>query len=598
MPLSEEVTAAAQRWLAIDPDAKTRAEVEGLVAAGDEATLRARLLSGRMEFGTAGLRAAMGAGYDRMNQVTIAQSAQGLVKYLTSQFSAEDLASRGVVVGYDGRYNSDIFAQITANACIAKNVKCRLTSSVVPTPYVAFALRQFNCVAAVVVTASHNPKQDNGYKVYWANGAQIVPPHDGGIAKCIEESLDIDPATVGTAWHAIRGDCPIPAIEERFFATLQPMMERFQKLTSATPLKFTYTAMHGVGGNAVLRARDVAGLPEANFVVVKEQFSPDPEFSTVTFPNPEEGKSSLDLAIAAANAAGSTIILANDPDADRLAVAEKDAATGAWRVLTGNELGALLGWWMCEQNLADDVDFTKCVALSSTVSSQILRAYSRKFGFEFKETLTGFKWMGSIGGAAEDDEDRRIIFAFEQAIGFMCGNRVRDKDGVTALAVAVQMAAVLATQGKTLLQQLQALYAEFGAHVCSESYVTSKDPKRTMAMFDAIKGRDTKTGYPDAIGGIRVENVRDLRESSPIDTRQPDGKPTLPLSSAPMVTFYLEGGAVLTVRGSGTEPKIKWYCEAIAADVAAGQKLVDKIVDGAINEILKPEENGFVRRPE
>jgi phosphomannomutase len=595
MSLPTEVQAAVTDWLAVDPDPHTRQEVEKLASSGKEQALRDILLGGRMIFGTAGLRAAMGAGYNKMNQVTIAQSAQGLACYLREQFSAEDLQRRGIVVGYDGRHNSQRFAQITASVCSAAGITVRLASSVVPTPFVAFGLRHFHAVAAVVVTASHNPKEDNGYKVYWANGAQIVPPHDAGIAASIDKCLSIDAAVAfGEGYKAPNVTCPKSEIEEHFFGTLAKVCERYRSVTSETKMHVTYTAMHGVGGQAAVRAVvDAAGLPSGQFHCVTAQFQPDPDFPTVTFPNPEEGKEALDLALSTASANGSTLIVANDPDADRLAIAEFDAATKQWRLLTGNELGALLGWWCLSCAKQDGVDLSKCIMLSSTVSSHILQRMAEKEGFRFEETLTGFKWMGTKGGVAEDEHGMRILFAFEEAIGFMVGNRIRDKDGVTAAAAAVQMAAELARQGRTLLQQLDHLYAEYSYHVSNNSYVVSKNPTKTAEMFSKI--RDTSGEYPKSIGGVKVLHVRDL--ATGLDTREADRKARLPVSAAsPMVTFYFEGGAVLTVRGSGTEPKIKWYCEAVGESQAAAKTLVDRIVNGAVAEILKPDEYSFTRR--
>ena len=576
------------QWLAWDRNPATRAAIESLAAKGDAVTLR-RLLASRMEFGTAGLRAAMGPGNAQMNDLTIVQTAQGLASYLRQQFSEDDLSKRGVVVGYDARHNSSRFARLSANVFLNAGIRTRLFRQIVCTPFVPFSVLRYKCVAGVVVTASHNPKEDNGYKVYWENGAQIISPHDSGIAKSIEEHLE----PLASSWIETSGaEDPFDDVWGAYFESLAAEVVRHKALNAASALKFTYTAMHGVGTQFAVKSLAVFGVPSENIVLVKEQIEPDPDFPTVPFPNPEEGKSALNLAMKAADASGSTIILANDPDADRLAVAEKDTIAGTWRVFTGNHLGALLGWWAVEVTKASGHDLSKCCMTSSAVSSMILRTMSKSEGFHFEETLTGFKWMGSRSRALQH-AGYTPIFSFEEAIGFMVGSRVFDKDGVTAAGVMVELANACHRHQRTLSQQLEAIYQQYGYHYSFNSYVVSKDASKTSAMFETMRHLDNG-GYHRAIGGVRVVSVRDLTIG--LDTSKPDKKATLPSSKAsPMITYYFENGVSLTIRGSGTEPKIKWYSELITPKPNQQAEL-EQFVNTAVEALVRNTLYGFARR--
>jgi phosphomannomutase len=592
--LAPELADAANDWIANDPNEATRKEIQLLVASCDEAELRRILLSGRMEFGTAGLRARLGPGYNQMNVVTIAQAAQGFVAYLQEQFDSATLAERGVIVGYDHRHYSDRFAQLTAAACRAADIRVHLTSTICPTPYVAFGVRLLNCVAGVMVTASHNPKEDNGYKVYWSTGSQIIPPHDAGIAAAIERNLKIRDTTIGDLWKSPDVKCPLAEIESRFFGSLSAVCEPHRDVTRRTDLHVTYTAMHGVGGIPTTRAvTEIAGLPVGQWHTTPEQQEPHPDFPTVTFPNPEEGKSALELATKVAIETGSTLIVANDPDADRLALAEVDLSKKTATIFTGNQVGALFGWWCVAEAKRQGRDLSLCIVLSSAVSSQILRSIAEKEGMQFEETLTGFKWMGTRGTIAEETRGLQVLFAFEESIGFMVGDRVRDKDGVSAAAIAVQMAAWLAAKGLTLSQQLQNVFAEYGVHTCQSSYVISPSPATTREMFTAMK--DSHGAFPTSIGGCKVIAVRDLVDGT--DTRTADGRAALPTSTvSPMITFFFEGDVVLTIRASGTEPKIKYYCEARGTDESENRTRIDAIVKDALTSVVKVEQFGFKPR--
>lgn len=574
-------------WLAFDKNETTRSEIMKMKEQNKLEAL-SKILLNRMEFGTAGLRAAMGAGFARMNDVTVIQATQGLCKYIMQCSTKEELVNKGVIIGYDARHNSCRFARLTANVFLHAGVKTRLFRQIVCTPFVPFGVRHFGCLSGIMVTASHNPKEDNGYKVYWRNGAQIIPPIDTSISQAISQSQE----PLESSWQLAEGAIdPFDEIRAAYFNSLASEIH-YEQVLRDTSVKFTYTAMHGVGTQFTLDSLQKCGLPRTQIVLVKEQVEPDPEFPTVTFPNPEEGKSALNLAVRTADNAGSTVILANDPDADRLAVAEK-LPTGAWHIFTGNEIGALMGWWAvhCFKTFNPDLfPASKCYLISSAVSSSILRHIAAKEGMQFEDTLTGFKWMGSRAQELQLKGFRPLL-AFEEAIGFMCGTRVFDKDGVTAAGVMAQMAAFLYKQNRTLKQQLeQHIYAEYGIHCSYNSYVISCDPKKTKLMFEGIINGGH---YASQIGGANVRHVRDL--STGLDTSQADKKAKLPLSaSSPMLTFTLDNGVTLTIRSSGTEPKIKWYSEIVTTS-SNGKQILEATVNAAVEQLIRPDFFGFQR---
>lgn len=575
-----------QQWLAWDRDPVTRAEVEKLVSDKATAVLE-KLLSQRMEFGTAGLRSTMGAGNSQMNRLTVLQTAQGLAAYMAATNSSE--LARGVVIGYDGRHLSQEFARITATVMRSWNIKTYLFRQMVPTPFVAFAVRRYGALAGVMVTASHNPKEYNGLKVYWSNGAQIVSPRDAEIASSIAAHLEPRPASWAPFQPSDHID-PYDDIFESFFATLK---QSYLPAGAPNTVRFTYTAMHGVGAPFTLHGlKTVLGLHPSHVASVAEQECPDPEFSTVRFPNPEEGKTSLALSFATAARSGSTVILANDPDADRLAVAER-TRSGSWRVFNGNEIGALLGWWAVERVKQSGKPRDRCLMLTTAVSSSMLRSIAEAEQVQYSETLTGFKYMGNVALDRAAKEGLLPIFAYEEAIGFMWGDRVFDKDGVTAAVVVADLANYLmAKHQRTLQEQLQTIYKTYGYHFTNNSYVVSDHPSKTKMLLQDIRSFQDGS-YPKQVGGHAVQHVVDLGVG--IDTREPSGRSPLPKTS--MITLFVDGGMKVTIRGSGTEPKLKWYAEKISKNENGGEEL-KAFVQAVVKELVQPKKYGFTLRLE
>ncbi|XP_029048774.1 phosphoglucomutase-2 [Osmia bicornis bicornis] len=583
-------------WLQWNKGQNAEQEIEELIQNSNNEVL-SKLFLKRLEFGTAGLRGRMGPGYSQMNDLVIVQTGQGLSKYILDT----NATKRSVIIGYDGRYYSKRFAELTAAIFVAKNVKVYLFSKVVPTPFIPYGVLKYKCAAGIMITASHNPKDDNGYKVYWENGAQIISPHDKKIQKYILENLE--PAE--SSWDVMKvytSDLyidPWNDIMQSYFSDLKQSV-LYPEVNRNTILKFVYTPMHGVGYEYMTAAFNAANLKP--FIVVEEQKLPDPEFPTVKFPNPEEGKSALDLSIQIANKNSSSIILANDPDADRLACAIK-MKNGEWYIFSGNELGALLGWWMLHKYQVQhvDTDFSNIYMLSSTVSSKILVSMAKQEGFNFEETLTGFKWMGNRTVELKN-AGKEVLFAYEEAIGFMCSTNVLDKDGISAGMHLAELATYLETMGFTLHDKLNEIYIQYGYHISKNSYWICYEPDVIKKIFERLRTYSGKSNtYPVDIlkGKYTITGVRDL--TTGYDNTQPEKKAVLPVSkSSQMITFTFNNGLVVTLRTSGTEPKIKYYSElctrSTEKDTEVLRNTLDEMVSAIVTEFLQPEINCLLPR--
>lgn len=601
MVLSEEIARLVEEWLSLDKNESTRSQIQQLVSAENEKELR-KLLCTRMAFGTAGLRSRMGAGYACMNDVTVLQTSQGLCAFIEQQFG-ERARQQGIVVGFDGRHNSRTFASITAAVFLSRGFLVYLYDCTVPTPFVPFAISNKGMAAGVMITASHNPKDDNGYKVYWSNGAQIISPIDKGIAEQILRNLKpwdgvheiAKSLRDGTFSSKNLKNPDAEGIIDSYFAQSSDNYCWKRADNQKSTMKFTYTAMHGVGTRWVTRAFSSFSLPP--FVAVSEQADPDPNFSTVSFPNPEEGKGALALAIATANRVGSSVILANDPDADRLAVAEKQQ-DGEWKIFSGNEIALLLANWTWVNYLANRhpnaEERARCVMLASTVSSKAIRAMAQKEGFVFEETLTGFKWMGNKA-YEHIQAGKTFLFAYEVEIGFLVGDISLDKDGVRTAAIFAEMSNhVYAHEGITLTQKLHRLYEQYGFYVMNTRYFFCYSPDTMRAIFDRIRTAGPDGKYVRQVGETRIQSIRDLTIG--YDDAYPDRRPKLPVDpSSQMITFTFEDGSVCTLRASGTEPKLKYYVEVADQHNEKDARLkLDKLTRSVISELLRPELNGLV----
>ncbi|KAJ1558976.1 Phosphoglucomutase-3, partial [Cladochytrium tenue] len=586
----------------------TRAEIQALLDAGDDAMLERRLRT-PIKFGTAGLRAAMEAGFAGMNELTVIQASQGLAAYVEAV--VPNALSRGIVVGHDHRHQSETFARLAAAAFLRAGFTVYLYRGLVHTPMVPFGVLQLQAAAGVMVTASHNPKQDNGYKVYWENGCQIIPPHDSGIAKQIalhQKPLVWDPKLCDTHPSCID---KTSELKDAYFEMVATLSKVDAGIKSASDLRVVYTPLHGVGQPFAERALRVFGLPVFS-AVVPSQAAPDPDFPTLPFPNPEE-RGALDAALRCAEECGAHLVVANDPDADRFAAAERDPSTaGGWKVLTGDQIGSILAAAAVQEAVAAGTAADKVAVVSTAVSSRMPRSMAVADGFYFEQTLTGFKWMGNrcVELRAEGFSP---VFAYEEAIGFcIAPHAVLDKDGVSALARFVELAARERSRGSSMTEFLGRLYDRYGHHVSDNHYFKCGDPAIIKGIFDNIRyGTQgppdiprTNFVLPDNLGGQPVTCIRDLTVGFEIRdlTKYPgassklaadDFRPTLPLSPE-MVTFELAGGScVVTLRTSGTEPKIKYYAEARGNDLDGTKKLLRSVVEAVGHELVRAKANGL-----
>ncbi len=534
-----DLVAKARSWAAEDPDPTTRAELERLIteaeahAGGTAAADLADRFSGTLEFGTAGLRGPLGAGPMRMNRVVVLRAAAGLAAYLYDHGATDGDA---VVIGYDARHNSEAFAQDTAEVMTGAGLRALLLPRPLPTPLLAFAIRHLGCVAGVMVTASHNPPQDNGYKVYLGDGSQIVPPADTEIAAAIQAVGSLASVPRGDGGEVL-GDEVLDAYLDAVAALADPAGPR--------DLSVVYTPLHGVGGSPVVEAFGRAGFARPH--VVPRQAEPDPDFPTVSFPNPEE-PGAMDLAMALAAEVGADLVVANDPDADRCAVAVPDPH--GWRMLRGDEVGALLGDFL----LRSGVEGTYAVSI---VSASLLGKMAARHGQPYEETLTGFKWIGRIPGLA---------FGYEEALGYcVAPEQVKDKDGVSAALRVVELAALLKAEGRSLVDRLDEIAVDHGLHATDQLSVRVSD----LTVITEAMTR-LRSAPPSRLGGFAVEQVEDLSR----------GTDSLPPTDG--LRYRLAAGGRVIVRPSGTEPKIKCYLEVVVpveqgfdAGTAAAQDAVD-----------------------
>ena len=570
----------AQQWLALDRDETTCQEIQDLVDAHDETELELRLRS-RIAFGTAGLRASMKAGFAFMNSLTVAQASYGLAQYVLDRRA--DLASiPSVVVGYDARHNSERFARLAAATFLATGLKVLWYGRLVHTPLVPFAVQRYGAAAGVMVTASHNPKTDNGYKVYLSNGCQIIPPHDVGIADAIC-TLAKEPVPTWD-YDAVDRSANVTVIAEtaisRYLVTVEELMSPLVPLVK--PLNFAYTPLHGVGLTLMREVAQFLRRSNSSMVVVESQASPDPDFPTLPFPNPEE-KGTLDEAIETAKGNDCALIIANDPDADRFAVAQR-LNNGHWHQFTGDEVGVLFAAYICETYPHDK---SRMAMLASTVSSSMLASMASVEGFHFQETLTGFKWLGNVAQDL-DTAGYDVQFAYEEAIGYMFPRVVWDKDGIAAAAVF--LAACIHWQhhqNTTPMQKLQRLYAIYGHHRNANTYLISPSRATTDRAFASIRthyhAAATATDPTPHIGTRSIRRWRDL--TTGFDSGTPDTQPVLPVDPAThMITCHLDAAVSVTARASGTEPKIKLYIEARAESALRAKTVAEEVRADVLRE--------------
>jgi phosphomannomutase len=549
------VVVTARAWLAQDPDPQTRAQLSELIARveqgdADASAELADRFAGRLAFGTAGLRGELGAGSNRMNRVLVAQAAAGLAAFVRERAADEDRVPT-VVIGYDGRRNSDVFAQDSAEVFAGAGLRAILLPRLLPTPVLAFAVRKLGADAGVMVTASHNPPNDNGYKVYLGgadDGAQIVSPADAEIAAHIQRIADA--GDVGALPRSLGYEVAPESLVDAYIAATAAVAPAPD---GAHGLTWVYTAMHGVGWETLSRTLEVAGYPAP--VPVAQQLDPDGSFPTVAFPNPEE-PGAMDLAFETARSVNADLVIANDPDADRLAVAVPDPhAPGGWRRLTGNQIGLLLGWRAAR--LAREAGAVPGSSLAcSLVSSPGLKAVADHYGLDFHTTLTGFKWISRAPG---------LVFGFEEALGYLVNpETVRDKDGISAAIAMLGLVTEARGRGESLPRVLAEFDATFGFFASDQISIRVDDLSRIERIMAALRER-----HPAAIGRLGVERVEDLLQ----------GVEDLPTGD--VLRLWMVDGSRVIVRPSGTEPKLKIYLDVRGDSAEDAKARISALNDGA-----------------
>ncbi|KAF8436904.1 hypothetical protein L210DRAFT_3688468 [Boletus edulis BED1] len=548
-----------REWLRLDPNEKTRREVERLWDTQNIDELEKRMRT-RIEFGTAGLRGRMEAGWARMNDLIIIQTSQGLCEYLLKNVA--DASSRGIVIGHDHRHNSENWARLTAAVFLYNKVKVFLLRGLVHTPLVPFSVKRLNAACGVMITASHNPKDDNGLKVYWENAVQIIGPHDTGIAKAILDNLEQRIQHAPDVYSSSLCRDPTDEMKESYFTLIHAMP-------------------------SYLKCSDVLVLKP--YIAVEEQQAPDPNFPTVRFPNPEE--KGMECAISTAIRTGADYVLAQDPDSDRFSAAER-GSDGSFTIFTGDQLGTLFASRVLARYKESGKPLDKLAMVASTVSSKMVEAMARHEGFIFVDCLTGFKF---IGNTALDLERAgyEVLFGYEEAIGFMFGSEIRDKDGISATLMFAEMATELRSQGLTVQGYLKELYEKNSYFVCSDTVKIDKI-FGGLRNFEKTLHPITKQ-YPHSIAQLTVFSVIDLTAGYGYDsTNPPTYAPRLPLSSGHMIQFRAHSAdvnIVLTIRTSGTEPKIKYYLEGCGNDPEQVSAILPRVVERLANEWMKASEN-------
>lgn len=562
-----EILERAKKYIAEEKDERFRKEVEELVAKADDKDALTELedrFYQTLEFGTGGLRGVMGGGTNRMNTLEINLATQGLANYVLKAFpeKAKD-GTLSAVVAYDSRKNSDVFAEATALILAANGIKAYLFTGLRPTPELSFAIRTLKAQTGVVVTASHNPPQYNGYKAYWDNGAQVIEPHDVGIIKEVNAVKEIKTISKEEAIKSGKLILIDKEIDEKFWAMCKAQLFRPELIKEkASSVKIVYTPLHGTGAMHVEKVLGDLGL---KVITVPEQREPNGAFPTVEKPNPEEAPA-LKMAVALGEKEKADCVMATDPDADRFGTAfpGKD---GKFVLVTGNQMGAML----CEYVLLCRKELGKLPANSAAIRSIVTSPFAdyicKKYGVKMHECLTGFKWIAAVEDEFEKANTETYVYGFEESYGYKIEKDVMDKDGVSAAAMCAEMTLYWASKGKSILEHLDDMYKEYGFFEdrAISQYFPGSAGKEVMAgIMTKLRTEGLKT-----LGGKKVLEIRDIGESVAFNPENPSAKTEIKLPKSNVLQFVLDGGTIVSARPSGTEPKIKFYVNA-RTDTSAG----------------------------
>ncbi|WP_010260986.1 phospho-sugar mutase [Treponema primitia] len=576
----------AKDYIAKEQDAFFKAEVEDLLAKQDWKELEDRFYR-NLEFGTGGLRGVIGGGYNRMNTLVVKSATQGLATYVLKAFPEKAKAGKlAAVIAYDSRHYSPEFAEAAALIFAGNGIKTYLFSALRPTPELSYAIRRLGADTGIVVTASHNPPQYNGYKAYWNDGAQVIAPHDEGIIREVNSVTEIKELTRVEAFSQGLLEIIDTVIDEPYQAMVRSRLFRPALIKAkAHEVKIVYTPLHGTGA---LHVEAVLGSLGLKVITVPEQREGNGDFPTVAFPNPEEA-AALELALKLGKEVGADVVMATDPDADRLGIAVpsgKRGKPGDFTLVTGNQLGTLLADYIF-LSLQESGKLprkgagpTKLAMVNSIVTTGMQKRVAESYGVKFYECLTGFKWIADVMARTEADQSAEVVFGTEESYGYLVENEVRDKDGVSAAALTAEMTLYWRSQGKSLLDRLDELYGINGYWQETGISKYFQGPQGPAIMQGIMA--EYRKNPPKTLGGIEVEKVRDIQESLWKYPSQPGKTEKVDFPKSDVLQFYLKDGTVVSARPSGTEPKIKFYassCTEIgaggleAAKAEAGRKL-------------------------
>jgi len=568
-----EILNRAKKYVSEEKEVKFAEEVKALIEKNDEKELYDRFYRD-LEFGTAGLRGIIGGGTNRMNPLVIKNATQGLADYLIEAKPEKAKAgSLSAVIAYDSRRFSDVFAKTAALIFAANNIRCYLFSSLRPTPELSYAIRELGCDTGIVVTASHNPPEYNGYKAYWSDGAQITPPHDSGIIKKVGEVSSIKMMSEEEALKNGKLVIIDKEIDEKYWAMLKKKISRQEIIKNmASKVKIVYTPLHGTGA---MHVEKVLGEMGFNVISVPEQREPDGNFPTVSYPNPEDPKA-LKMAMDLAIKEGADILMATDPDADRFACAVKNDA-GEMQLISGNQMGALFADYICltlkEQNKLPQ----NAAIVRSIVTSPLSDLIAASYNVQSEECLTGFKWICGVAERMVSTGSHSYLYGYEESFGYNFGTEVRDKDGIASSAICAEMTLYWRSKGKSLLDRLNEIFSKFafyGEKTINMVYPGAEGLKIMQDMMVKVRKRNLSE-----IAGVKVKTIRDIQKSTEYSPLEPAKKTTVTLPKSNVLQYYLEDGSIICIRPSGTEPKIKIYIihsEKVVSSVEEAKKQSDK----------------------
>jgi phosphoglucomutase len=576
----DAILALAKDYIRKEKDAHFKAEVEALLAGPDWQELEDRFFR-NLEFGTGGLRGVIGGGYNRMNTLVVKSATQGLATYVRRAFPAKAAAGTlSAAIAFDSRHYSADFAEAAALIFAANHIKAYLFSSLRPTPELSFAIRHLGCDTGIVITASHNPAQYNGYKAYWNDGSQVIAPHDTGIIEEVNRVTAIKEMEKHEALAQGLLQIIDRAIDEPYQAMVQSRLFRPALIREkAAQVKIVYTPLHGTGA---MHVEAVLGNLGLQVITVPEQREGNGDFPTVAFPNPEEAPA-LELALKLGKKVGADVVMATDPDADRLGIAVPDSQ-GGFTLLTGNQLGTLLADYIFLSLKEGGNMPAQAAMVNSIVTTGMQQRVAASYGARCIECLTGFKWIADIWRKSEAAGTPTVVFGTEESYGYLVEPEVRDKDGVSAAAMTAEMTLYWQSRGKSLLDRLDELYQANGYWQelgISKYFQGSEGPAIMQGIMESYRKQ-----APTVLGGIEVEKVRDIWESVWKYPGQPDRLDPVDLPKSDVLQFYLKDGTVVSARPSGTEPKIKFYASC-CTEVGSGGILAAKAATARKLEAIK-----------